>query len=542
MSPFAFLTTKLRTTLDRLTAFGRDEDGSIGIMFGGAIVVMVLFLGAAVDFGTAFMAREGLQDALDSAALAAGRELETGGEKEDAETKAKEVFAANLPDGVKAELSFVDVNADAGQVTLQAQSTLETSFLRVAGMNTLDIDAEAVVNTSSDLFEVVLVLDGSSNMTTSDLASLKTAAHALVAALFGDKTISNNIKVGVVPFAAMVNVGPSNSNTDWIDTDGRSSVHFENMSEQVNRFDLLDRMQNVSWAGCVEVRPGDHGIKDTEATIDDPDSLFVPSFAPDEPDVVNADNNDYYNSYLPDDGGSCAAIEPTCVRRDHRRRCIQYVTATLEPSEAQNRLCKYDNVSVTSAPVGKSFTGPNHMCDSTPITPLTSNRTAVDSAIDALIAQGGTNTAEGVMWGWRVLSSQAPFTEGADKNLPNVRKIMVVMSGGENELVGLDNHNNSYFSPWGFGSTKRLNPNSQTTQSLSNSIDEKTNHACQNAGKDGVTIYSVAYNLDGHPSTRALLKRCASHPQKAYEAGSESELIRAFEAIGLDLNSLRISS
>ena len=60
MRPFASLTTKLRTGLDCLPAFGRDEDGSIGVMFGGAIVVMVLFLGAAVDFGTAFMAREGL--------------------------------------------------------------------------------------------------------------------------------------------------------------------------------------------------------------------------------------------------------------------------------------------------------------------------------------------------------------------------------------------------------------------------------------------------------------------------------------------------
>lgn len=542
MSPFASPTAKLRTTLHHLTAFGRDEDGSIGVMFGGAIVVMVLFLGAAVDFGTAFMAREGLQDALDSAALAAGRELETGGEKEDAETKAREVFAANTPDGIKAELSFIDVDASAGQVLLQAQSTLETSFLRIAGMNTLDIDAESMVSTSGGNFEIALVLDSSANMKPADLAALKSASHALVAALFGDKTTSNNIKIGVVPFTAMVNVGPGNANESWIDTDGRSSVHYENMSEEVSRFDLLDRMRDVSWAGCVEVRPGDHGIKDTEATLDDPDSHFVPAFAPDEPDDANAENDKYYNNYLADDGGTCAASPPTCVRYDNRRRCIQYITATLAPSEAQNRICKYDNQRVASKKVGNTYTGPNHMCDGQPLTPLTNDRQTVDDAIDALTAQGTTNTSEGVMWGWRVLSSQAPFTEGAPKNMPNVTKVMIVMSSGANELVGLNNHNNSYYSPWGFGSTKRLNPNSQTTQSLSNSIDEKTNHACQNAGQDDITIYSIAYNLNGHPSMKALLKRCASHPQKYFESGSEQELISAFEAIGLDLNSLRISS
>lgn len=540
MGPFARFAAALSSNLRDLA---QNERGSIGVMFGAIVVVVVMFIGASVDLGKAFMARDGIQDALDSAALAAGREIEIGAEKADAETKAREVFAANLPAGLQdAELTMVEIDQDSGQVILRAATTLQTSFVRIAGINELDIDAEAMVNTSGGSFEVALVLDGSGSMKGVHIEALKSASHALVAAMFGDKSVSNNIKMGIVPFTALVNVGADNRNADWIDSDGDSSVHYENMSEPVSRFALLDRMRNVSWAGCVEVRPGDHGITDSPADASDPDSLFVPSFAPDEPDNVNAGSSRYYNNYIADDGGTCTSDPPVCVRQDWRGRCIQYRTATLDPAVAQSRVCKYDNVAVNEAQSGGTIVGPNHMCDGQPITGLTNDRATIDGAIDALTAYGGTNIAEGVMWGWRLLSPEAPFDEGRPRNFPNNTKIMVVMSDGANQLIGLNNHNNSYYSAWGFGSTKRLNPNSQTTQSLSNSMDEKTNHACQNTKKDGIVVYSIAYNMNNHPSTRALLKRCASHPDKFFEAGSEADLIKAFEAIGLDLNSLRISS
>ena len=190
----------------------RDSAGSIGVMFGGIIVVMVMFLGASIDFGTAFLVRQGLQDALDSAALAAGRELETGGEKDDAEAKARDIFAINLPDGLTAELTLVDVDQEAGEVTLQAATVLETSFLRIAGIDKLDIDVDAMVSTSVGSFEVAMVLDGSGSMRGTHIEALKSAAHSLVTMLYGEKLESNNVKIGIVPFAALVNVGPRNAN------------------------------------------------------------------------------------------------------------------------------------------------------------------------------------------------------------------------------------------------------------------------------------------------------------------------------------------
>jgi Flp pilus assembly protein TadG len=522
--------------------FAQNTGGSIGVMFGGMIVVVVMFIGASIDFGKAFMTREGLQDALDSAALAAGRELETGGVKEDAEAKARDVFAANLPAGVVADLTLVDIDEESKQVVLKAATTLQTSFVRIAGINELDIDAEAVVSTSGGTFEVALVLDGSGSMRGTHIEALKSASHGLVASLFGDKAVSNNVKMAVVPFAALVNVGSENANAAWIDSAGSSSVHFENLAENVSRFDLLDRMNNVSWAGCVEVRPGAHGTADSEPDAADPDSLFVPSFAPDEPDSANSDGDGYHNSYLRDDGGTCEAQPSTCVRWDWRGSCIQYRTASLEPAVAQARLCKYDNVTVNETVSGTTIKGPNHMCDSRPITPLTNVRQTVDDAIDELVAQGYTNIGEGVMWGWRVLSPREPFTEGLANDTPDNLKVLVVMSDGANTLNAASNHNQSYYSGWGYASKGRLNASPKTSAGFTAAMNTSTLAACQNARADGVIIYSIAYNLSSQPAARALIRSCASKPENYFNAGSESDLNEAFEAIGAELNQLRISS
>ena len=47
-----------------------------------------------------------------------------------------------------------------------------------------------------------------------------------------------------------------------------------------------------------------------------------------------------------------------------------------------------------------------------PTSASTRGKTAIKAAIDAMSPTGNTNVPEGMAWGWRVLSSGAPFTEG----------------------------------------------------------------------------------------------------------------------------------
>ena len=60
------------------------------------------------------------------------------------------------------------------------------------------------------------------------------------------------------------------------------------------------------------------------------------------------------------------------------------------------------------------------MCTTTPITPLTdvttsAGKTTIDNAIDAMAPNGATNVPQGMVWGWRVVSSGEPFTGGGPK-------------------------------------------------------------------------------------------------------------------------------
>ena len=61
-------------------------------------------------------------------------------------------------------------------------------------------------------------------------------------------------------------------------------------------------------------------------------------------------------------------------------------------------------------------------------------------------AKGGTNIMEGVMWGWRVLSPEPPFTEGKAYDDPENDKFLIVMTDGENWHQSRSNHNKSTLS------------------------------------------------------------------------------------------------
>src|SRR4029453_19678789 len=102
--------------------------------------------------------------------------------------------------------------------------------------------------------EGALVLANSGSLGGQPIADLRTAAQNLVSVLFTGYEGTDKVKVGVVPFAAAVNVGPQYKTATWMDTTGASPAHFENFAEPKTRFELLTQM-GVAWGGCVEVGP-----------------------------------------------------------------------------------------------------------------------------------------------------------------------------------------------------------------------------------------------------------------------------------------------
>lgn len=143
--------------------------------------------------------------------------------------------------------------------------------------------------------------------------------------------------------------------------------------------------------------------------------------------------------------------------------------------------------------------------------PLTNNWTALNAAVDTMIASGNTNVTMGVAWGWASLSDTVPLAEGKAANTPRLTKYMIVLTDG-------DNTENRFT---GDGNT----------------IDGRTALACTNAKAAGIQIYTIRV-INGDAN---LLRNCASSPSMYYDVQNASQLSPVFKKIAAEIASVRLT-
>jgi Flp pilus assembly protein TadG len=531
-----FVSTHKGASGRSVTTLGGNDQGVVAVIFALVFSAVFLMAAVAIDYGRTEAELVRVQNAVDSAALAASQRLGLPDQDTSGPAKASAYFTANIAKHPHiGTLTSTSLDADSGQVHAKAQGNMPTSLLRAVGIDDIEFKAHSTVRRGKGTAEIALVLDNSGSMAGSYIADLRTAAENLVNVVFTGFEGTDKVKVGVVPFAASVNVGLDNASAPWMDTTGISPVHSENFAEARSRFQLFKDL-NVAWRGCVEVRPGPHDVTDSLPSENTPASLFVPMFNPDEPDGANDGGDSYGNSYVPDYGGTCPAPPPTCLKENSKGSCTSWSSPPqLKPSEAQARVCKYPGASVNT-----SAGGPNYLCDSRPIQPLTKQKGDVISLIRSMEAKGGTNIMEGIMWGWRILSPAPPFTEGRPYDEKDNDKFLIVMTDGENWHQSRSNHNKSSYHAFGYASKGRLG-NSYSTSALVSQMNAKTLAACTNAKAAGIKVFTIAFRLESSPTTMSLLANCANGPAQAYVASNGTALINAFESIGREIARVRVA-
>jgi Flp pilus assembly protein TadG len=489
----------------------------------------------AIDYGRVGTEQVRMQRALDAAALAAAHRLGTVDQNESGAAAAAAFFKANTGGKSMFGLGDVALNGDAGEVTASSGGSIPTSLLNAFGISKVNIRAGSRVVRGSGSVEIALVLDNSGSMAGQPIVDLKEAARNLVEIVFSGASSNEKVRVGVVPFAGSVNVGAHRRDEGWIDTEGSSPIHHENFASPISRFSVFDQL-GTSWKGCVEARPAPHDVTDTPPSTSNPATLFVPMFAPDEPDRGNADGASYPNNYLNDFGGSCPAPEQVCIDYNSRKdRCDEYGPKPLTQSVAQARMCKYEGAATPSG------LGPNYGCTTAPLQVLSIDKADALATIDAMGANGSTNIGEGLMWGWRVLSPEAPFQQGAAWSEATNTKFIVLMTDGQNTYSRYSgNHNWTWYGAFGFGAKGRLGTTNSST-ALLNQMNTKTQAACTNAKAKGITVYTVAFRLENDANTRALLSACASDSTKAFTASDGTALHNTFQAIGREIAKLRVA-
>jgi Flp pilus assembly protein TadG len=508
-NPIGLFGRRLGLVTRRLAGFLGDRSGNVAMIFGVTFIPILIAGGSGVDLARAFIVQQRLAHALDAAALAVGSSLE----KTDAqlEALAQSYFDANYPAQQLGVPGALTMAIDDNVVTISASAKVDTAFMRIVGYDQMSVGASSEVTRKLTGLEVVLVLDNTGSMNSGGkIGALKTASRELVKILFGDQENPDYLKIGLVPFSAAVNVGTQYENSGWIDTTGASSVNGLNFSGGRHAMQVFGMLKNKSWNGCVEARPMPMDVDDTPPSAANPDTLWVPYFAPDEPDIWSWPNY-YYNSYL-DDGVN-----------------------TGTPESRQIRYQKYNNKFV-------SGDGPHYNCKIRPITALTNSRSTINAAIDDMFANGNTNIAFGAVWGWRVISPTEPFTEGSAYDDKKFRKAIIIMTDGENVVGQTGNHNQSTYGAYGYVKDNRLGVTSGPTADAR--LDERTSAVCENIKAaqpaQPIVIYTISFQLKDGP-VKNMLRNCATDPEKYFDSPSNEELKRNFKIIAGELSELRVS-
>jgi len=525
----------MRRLSDMFRDFRRDERGVFAVLFSLIAVVLIAFAGSAVDFTLLQQRRTTAQVALDAAALALQSKINTMAPDAIGQRALTLVRDRMNDPQVTVEITGVEIDKSAGSLRLTASFDAPSYFVTLVGVHRLGAAVRSQATRKSQRIEIAMVLDNSGSMETANrMVYLRQAATNATRIFFADSTPGDpRIFVGLVPFTQYVNIDPRNANAAWIDRAGRSPISGDNFQLDPNsplaRYDriaLFETMAVERWRGCVEARVFPYDTDDTPPEYWRPETLFTPLFAPDEPDHRNWLGQYLFNNhYLTDQRGRCEAPP----------RWQTWSDRTL-----QERMCKYQGATLTRPASMQQARGPNADCPTNPITPLTSTQKTVVDGIAAMYPQGGTNIAQGAVWGLHMLTPGLPLQEGANYD-QSVTKVMIVMTDGDN-FHSADNNMNgaTFYTAYGYPYNRRLGKPGDSTATLQRLMDERLLATCKSAKDLGIKIYTIGLSMTSR-STEEMLEKCSSGEGYAFLPEKPTELNAIFEKIADQLSVLRIS-
>jgi Flp pilus assembly protein TadG len=479
--------------LMRLKKFFSDNVGAIAPAMALLIPVVITAVGVSVDLSRAYLVHDRLGRALDASALAAAS---SSGDEDFIEQRFEDYFNANYPEGLLGDPFNVVIDADDTEVRVSADANVEMAFMSIVGIDSITVSAHSTVRKELRGLEVAMVLDNTGSMWSgNNIGSLRTAATSFVNILYDRVEDDNQVTIAIVPYAASVNVGAAAPAivdnpyvVNWVGT-------------QYAPYSTTDWS---AWRGCVFERAYPNDIHDTSIAVG---GRWRPYRWPDTASSGTPWDNNWRN-----DNGTLNLSYPN-------------------PNNSDNNFWRH----------------PNLGCP-TPIIPLQSNRSQLVTEISRLSAwnRGGTLGHIGMAWGIRVLSPEEPFTQGHEYDDEMYRKVMVMMTDGDNVIYcqndrwqGGCNDNRSDETAYRRVSANVLGTTSRAAATTE--ANERLEEVCEYAKGLGITIYTITFSNSLNNATRAIYQNCASDYNKYYNAPTQGDLEDAFEQISRELSNLHLS-
>ena len=275
---------RLRGTLAEL---GRSDGGNIAVIFAIALVPLISFVGAAIDYTRANSARSSMQAALDSTALMLSKDLSDGLiTTSQINAKAAAYFAALYTN--------TDANSVAINATYTANSTIGSTiqvngsgavtskFMKVAGFPNINFNTSSTAAWGNVRMRVAMALDNTGSMGQyGKMPALVTASKSLIDQLSALAKNPGDIYISIIPFAKDVNVGSSNYNQSWIDWSAWDAVNgncsnstYTTQSSCASNGKTWTPKNHNTWNGCVWDRDQNYDTLNTAPVLSNSSTLF----------------------------------------------------------------------------------------------------------------------------------------------------------------------------------------------------------------------------------------------------------------------------
>lgn len=534
--------------LRRLAGLGRrlsrQRRGSLLTWAAFLMVPLIGFVGLGIDTSRAYLMRARLSQALDAAALTAGRSTadQTG-----AEERARMIFKANLPPGyMDATVSgptFVFNTAD-HTVTVTASAVVPTYFVYLLGFESVTVSANTQVKRNANSLEIALVLDVTGSMAGSKITDLKLAAKDLIDTVVWVDQSQYYSKVAIIPYSMGVNAGtyaaqvrgavPTKSIT------GATKANPVVITSANHGFSNGDKIFITGVNGMTQIN---NNLSNSATATTSPKYWVVANRTANSFTLTRSDGSQAsgknWSSYS--SSGTIHCMVNGCEYQfftDATNTADVFRTSTCVSERIGTQA--YTDAAPSAALLGRNYPAANNPCLSSTILPLSPDKTALKNKIDSLTTSGSTAGQIGIAWGWYMISPNFSYlwpgaTAPAPYGTPETIKIAVIMTDGEfntaycNGIISKDSGSGSG------NAGDHINCNATNGSALSQALQ-----MCTAMKQAGITIFTVGFELDTQ-AAKDLMTQCASGPTYAYLASNGAALQEAFRSIAVNISRLRIS-
>ncbi len=505
----------------------RNREGVVSIMVAVVLIILVAAGGAAVEMSKLLYVRQSLQQNLDGAAMAAAAVALTERLGSTPDTKkmsdtANQYFTANnrLDSSVVTaaiSMAYNDDTSAANQDSVVATVTasMPVTFWWLTGQRKIDFTLTATAKRPRPApVELVLAMDVTASMgdafgATTKLSALKTTAKSLVSVLLQSSTS----KVGLVPFAAYINIGTDQGYTD--------------ATLQESRVPWLTFGAKPVIYDCVK-------------------------YSTDPADCTTTTTTCYK------DGKAYSCQVTSCKCTESKLRSVSFTGCVfLRTGTYQNTI---------ASPTLQQYVGFWTTCTGPAITNLVSKDQSfasggktlsaeawLNSKIDSLSVNFngniGTYIPAPLIWGWNMLTTETDASGSISSDFPlqsgytaaEVQKLKAIKG-----LVLITDGTNSMYASGGGGLALISKSSQPTTNEAAAESDLRA--VCSNIKASGVKIYVVALQAEEDLRFRQLMQDCSGALGESWDQGyffdaqNATQLSEAFAKIGRSFSLITLTN